>query len=249
MLILNISKAQTAMQLTGMDCNGVMHDLYADLDAGKAVLIHFFMPNCSSCPPSAKRIQIMANNILASHPGMITAYALPYNNSTTCSYTSSWVSTNALSLYAPFDTGATQVAHYGGFGMPTVVLLGGADHRVMFSTQSFSTSDTTIMRDSIMAMLNSATGLNDLPNTVSSFEVFPNPANEYVNINLSLKESSTILMDITDINGKQVAVILDEKQSGLIKKQFNTSLFSNGNYFIRLSVNGKIVTQKLTIAH
>ena len=249
MLILNISKAQTAMQLRGMDCNGVMHDLYADLDAGKAVLIHFFMPNCSSCPPPAKKIQIMANNILTMHPGMITAYAIPFNNTTTCSYTSSWVSTNGLSLYAPFDSGAVQVAHYGGFGMPTVVLLGGADHRVMFSTQSFSTSDTTIMRDSIMAMLNTATGINDLPNTVSSFEVFPNPASENVNINLSLKETSTILMDITDLNGKQVAVILDEKQSGLIKKQFNISQLSNGNYFVRLSVNGKVVSQKLTVAH
>ena len=249
MFLMNITKAQTAMQLSGMDCNGNMHDLYADLNAGKAVLIHFFMPNCSACPPGAQRIQLMANHILATHPGMITAYAMPFNNSTSCTYTSSWVSTNGLSLYAPFDSGAVQVAHYGGFGMPTVVLLGGADHRVMFSTQSFSTSDTTIMRDSILAMLSTATGINDLPSAVTSFNVFPNPANDLININLNLKESSSVLIDVADITGKQIAVILDEKQSGLIKKQFTTSQLQNGNYLVRLNVNGKSVTQKLTIAH
>jgi hypothetical protein len=43
------------------------------------------MPNCASCPPPAQKIQTMANNILANHPGVITAYAMPFNNTTTCS--------------------------------------------------------------------------------------------------------------------------------------------------------------------
>lgn len=72
------------MQLSGVDCNANTHDLLADLDAGKAVILHFFMQNCGSCPPPAKKIQAMANNILAMHPGMITAYAMPFNNTTTC---------------------------------------------------------------------------------------------------------------------------------------------------------------------
>ncbi|MCX6199627.1 MAG: hypothetical protein NTY88_10480 [Bacteroidetes bacterium] len=80
----SISKSQTVMQLSGVDCNANTHDLLADLDAGKAVILHFFMQNCGSCPPPAKKIQAMANNILAMHPGMITAYAMPFNNTTTC---------------------------------------------------------------------------------------------------------------------------------------------------------------------
>ena len=165
-LIFSKSFAQTtAMQLTGPDCNGNNHDLFADLDAGKAVILHFFMANCGSCPPPAKNIQAMANNILANHPSKITAYAMPFTNATTCAYTSNWCSSNGLSLYMPYDSGATQVAHYGGFGMPTVVLLGGAgSHRVMFSTLSFSTSDTTTMRDSILRLIGAMpTGHNELP--------------------------------------------------------------------------------------
>ncbi|MEO5572814.1 MAG: T9SS type A sorting domain-containing protein [Bacteroidia bacterium] len=251
MFVLTISKAQTtAMPFNGLDCNGNSVDLFADLDAGKAVILHFYMPSCGSCPPPAQKIQAMANKIDATYPGMVKGYAFPFQNTTTCSYSSSWVSTNNLSaLYAPMDSGAAQVAHYGGFGMPTVVLLGGTDHRVMFSTLSFSTSDTTVMRDSILALLNT-TGIADLPNSVSAFNIYPNPASGVIAITIELKESAHLLIEITDITGKQVAVITDEKQSpGLLIKQFNTLLLSNGNYLVRLSVNGKTTTQKLTVAH
>ncbi|MEO8149145.1 MAG: T9SS type A sorting domain-containing protein [Bacteroidia bacterium] len=251
MFVITISKAQTtAMQLTGMDCNGNMHDLYADLDAGKVVLLHFFMPNCNSCPPPAQKIQAMANKIMSTHPGMVTGYAMPFQNTTTCAYTANWCNVSGLSLYAPFDSGATQVAYYGGFGMPTVVLLGGTDHRVMFSTLSFATSDTTIMRDSILAYLNSSTGINDLPKSVSSFNVYPNPASDVIAVNIELKETSDLLVEIIDITGKQVAVIMDEKQiKGAVNKQFNTANLSNGNYLVRLNINGKTTTQKLNIVH
>ncbi|MDO9187093.1 MAG: T9SS type A sorting domain-containing protein [Bacteroidia bacterium] len=250
MFVITISKAQTAMQFSGVDCNSNPVDLFADLDAGKAVILHFYMPSCGSCPPPAQKIQAMANKINAMYPGMVKGYAFPFQNSTTCTYSSSWVSSNSLStLYAPMDSGATQVAYYGGFGMPTVVLLGGTDHRVMFSTQSFSTSDTTIMRDSILNLLNGSTGIEGLTNTVSSFSMFPNPATDNVSINLDLKETSNLLISVTDITGKQVTIILEEKQNGNVTKQFSTALLPNGNYFIRVQVNGNTTTQKLTINH
>ena len=250
MFVLTISKAQTVVQIAGNDCNGTAHDLFADLDAGKAVILHFFM-TCAACPPPAQKIQAMANHILASHPGSITAYALAYTKSYSCSTVANWVASNGLPLYAPFDSGAAQVAHYGGFGMPTVVLLGGAapNRRVMFSTLSFSTSDTTIMRDSILALLNSTTGMNELPNAVSSFSVYPNPASDNVTIDLELKEASNLLIDVADISGKQVAIISEEKLSGTIKKQFSTALLPNGNYVVRIAVNNKMATRKLSVIH
>ncbi len=250
MFVATISKAQTtAMNFNKMDCNGNQHNLFADLDAGNVVILHFFMPNCGSCPPPAQKIQKMANNVMKTHPGKIKAYALPYNNSTTCSYSATWVSSNGLSLYAPLDSGAAQVAYYGGFGMPTVVVLGGKDHKILFSTQSFSTSDTTDIRDAILASLNSNTGIAELPSAVKTFSVFPNPASENVSINFDLNETSTVLIDITDITGKQVAIIMNEKQNGVVTKQFNTAALPNGNYFVRLQTNGKTITQKLNIAH
>ena len=39
------SIAQTVSQISGPDCNGKNHDLYQEFDAGKAVILHFFLPN------------------------------------------------------------------------------------------------------------------------------------------------------------------------------------------------------------
>ena len=253
MSIITVAKAQTAMQFSGLDCSGNAVDLFADLDAGKAVILHFYMPSCGSCPPPAQKIQAMANHINAAHPGSVKGYAFPYQNTTACSYSSTWVTSNSLSaLYAPMDSGAAQVAYYGGFGMPTVVLLGGLDHRTMFKTLSFNTSDTTKMRDSILTMLGfppSTAAINEPNQPLPEFNVFPNPSNDQVSINYNLKESSDLQISINDINGKQVAFISGENESGSITKQFSTAKLPDGNYFIRLIVNGKTSTQNLTIAH
>lgn len=249
MFVITTSKAQTALQISGPDCNGVPHDLYADLDAGKASVVFFFMPNCASCPPPAQAIQAMANNIMATYPGKVTGYAMPFNNTTPCSGVSLWVNLSGVPFYAPYDSGATPVAYYGGFGMPTVVLLGGSDHRVVFSTQNFIESDTTIMRDSILALFNAPTTVADLKSDALGFSVFPNPANDNVTINFTLNEISNVKADITDINGKQVANILNEKLNGAFSKQYNTSALPNGNYFVRLTIDNKESIQKLTIKH
>jgi hypothetical protein len=58
MFVMTISKAQTTgMQFSGKDCNGNPVDLFADLDAGKIVILHFFMPSCGSCPPPWNDLQ------------------------------------------------------------------------------------------------------------------------------------------------------------------------------------------------
>jgi hypothetical protein len=130
-LVANFGKAQvSAMDFNKNDCYGLSHHLFDDLDSGKAVLLHFFMPNCGMCPPPAQALQKMANGVNAVYPGLVIGYAFPFNNTTTCSYANSWVSNNHVGLYTAMDSGAVQVANYGGFGMPTVVLLGGLDHRV-----------------------------------------------------------------------------------------------------------------------
>lgn len=241
------TKAQTtAMQINGMDCNGVPHDLLAELDAGKAVLLHFFMPNCTACPPPALAIQAMANNIMTTYPGRITGYALPFQNSTTCEYTSSWVTSSGLPLYAPYDSGAIQVAYYGGFGMPTVVLLGGKDHQILFSTLSFSMSDTTILREKILDLFNT-TGVEELPTGISSFKVLPNPASDILSVQLDINQPSAMKLEITDITGKQVAPIYTGEVIGVTALQYDISAIPSGNYFVKVQLQGKTLSRKLNI--
>ena len=240
----------TAMDFNTTDCNGNATSLFADLDAGKAVVLFYFMPNCGSCPPPAQKIQAMANNINAAHPGKVKAYAFPFNNTTACSYSQTWVSSNNLSMYAPMDSGAAAVAHYGGFGMPTVVLVGGSNHRVMFSTLSFSTSDTTTMRDSILALIGAPTGVDEISNEISSLSVYPNPTPGMVTIAVALKTQSSLIIDVVDITGKRVALVSEDKNAaGSIRRTFNTAALANGIYNIRINANGRIVNRKLNVVH
>lgn len=251
LLAFTSSRAQTtALNFNKLDCNGTPANLFNDLDAGKAVILFYFMPSCGSCPPPAQKIQAMANNINAMHPGMVKAYAFPFNNTTACSYSQTWVTSNSLPLYAPMDSGATAVAHYGGFGMPTVVLVGGSNHRVMFSTLSFSTSDTTTMRDSIMALIGAPTGINEIPGNISKLSVYPNPVSNKVTVSIDLKEQCDLTIDIVDITGKQIAIISrDKNATGSVNRTYNTDALANGLYTIRINAGGKLVNRKLNVAH
>nr|MBP6315130.1 T9SS type A sorting domain-containing protein [Chitinophagaceae bacterium] len=249
-LLSTLSKAQTAMQLSGLDCNNVNHDLFAELDAGKAVVVYFFMDNCNVCPPPATNIQKMVNNILVNYPGMVTAYALPYNNVPTCAQTAAWVTSNSLYLYAPYDSGAVQVAHYGGFGMPTVVLLGGSDHRTLFKTKAYLDSDTTIMRDSILALF--AAGPSSLTNYLNAndISIFPNPSSNATGISVSLLKTTNLSMELCDINGKTIETICQiQNASGCIVQQLSTAAYTSGHYLIKINTNGKIYFRKLEISH
>jgi len=82
-----------------------------------------------------------------------------------------------------------------------------------------------------------------------NFKVFPNPAKDWINIHFDLESESHLVLDIIDIKGQKVAQILNEKQSGTVNSQFNTEQLPNGNYFVRLQVDGKITTQKLSVTH
>ena len=245
---LTLNAQTNATQFSGLDCNGNNVDVFADLNAGKAVVLFFFMPNCGSCPPPATKVQTMANNVMNTYPGMVKGYAFPYNNSATCSTAQAWVTNNNLNFYAPIDSGAAQVAYYGGFGMPTVVLLGGLDHRVMFVTQSFVTSDTTTMRDSILNLF--ATGVNTLPAAISSVNTFPNPANSSVTAEINLLKSSTVTMQVVNVLGEVTeTVYTGETPAGTLRKEISTAAYAEGNYFLRITSDGEVTNQSFTVVH
>lgn len=252
LLTISVTKAQTtAANFIKKDCNGNMHNLFEDLDAGKIVLLHFFMPNCGSCPPPAQKIQAMAKNVMKSYPGSIIGYAVPFNNSTTCTYASTWVTSNSLNLYTPLDSGADMVSYYGGFGMPTVVMLGGKDHRILFSTLSFSTEDTTTMRDTALSFLKRTTGIAALEqNNALSLTLSPNPAKDKIHFEMEIVKASNVSIDVLNVLGDVVTSVYNGKVgAGLMKSEFDTNQYKDGVYFLKVSVDQQSRNLKFIINH
>lgn len=95
----------------------------------------------------------------------------------------------------------------------------------------------------------SANSIREASKYISNFIIYPNPSNDLLNVCFEVKKANNIVLDIIDNTGKQVAIIMNEKQSGVLTKQFNTTSLPNGVYFVRINVNGKTATQKLSVAH
>jgi hypothetical protein len=246
------SKAQmTAMDFTMVDCNSSgTHNLFSDLNSGKVVIIEYFMISCGSCIVAGQALESMKSNLLSQYPGKVKSYAFGFNNTYSCSAIVNWVNTNGFTSI-PSDSGAVQVAYYGGMGMPTIIIAAGTNHQLLGSPYvGFNNSDTTQMATNIRTFLNSQVSIKENTQSIKNLSVYPNPANGQINVSFSLLKNSEVTMELIDITGRKIANLVSEKMSaGIISKTFNTSSFQEGNYFLKINSSGIISQQKISIIH
>jgi hypothetical protein len=251
-----VSFAQsTAMNFNRKDCNGVQRHLFADLDSGKAVILEYFMINCAPCPSAGTKLESMKNQLLTQYPGKIVSYAIAYNNTYTQAQVKNWVSSNGFNMI-PMDSGAAQVAYYGGMGMPTIVIAGGkTTHSVLGSPYiGFNNSDTTQMAADIRALLGtpsntgSTVGLKENSDNVKAFEVFPNPVEKELSVTLNFSERHEYTIAMFDLSGKQVK-LLDRGNTDSLTRTFTVTEMAGGNYFIRVTSGQIVLNRKITILH
>ncbi|MEO6694157.1 MAG: choice-of-anchor B family protein [Ignavibacteria bacterium] len=79
----------------------------------------------------------------------------------------------------------------------------------------------------------------EIPDSYSLNQNYPNPYNPTTNIKFSLKDNSNVSLKIFDIQGKEVAEILnDRRDGGNYEVEFNADNFnlSSGTYFYTLNV-------------
>ena len=87
------------------------------------------------------------------------------------------------------------------------------------------------------------------PTDFSLGQNFPNPFNPVTTIDYLIPELSQVNLAVYDINGKQVALLVNEmKAGGEYQAVFDGSVFPSGIYFYILKTgNGLIFTKKLTL--
>lgn len=244
-----ISNAQTtAMNFTMNDCDGQMHTLFEELDQNNVVILEFFMVNCSPCISAGNKLKVLHNNLESQFPGHVKSYALGYTNSYTCTQVSDWVTTNNFNS-TPFDSGAAQVAYYGGFGMPTIAVVGGSNHDVLFVNVGFSTSDTTAIGTAIRNYFASnPLSVNEFPETNSSFSTFPNPAENELSFSLNLIENSDVTIQLYSLSGQLIKNVFNKKvQAGKLEEKLNTVSLTSGVYILQATVNGSSMQRKFSI--
>jgi hypothetical protein len=88
----------------------------------------------------------------------------------------------------------------------------------------------------------------ELPKEVSLSQNFPNPFNPTTTIRFALPESSRARLQVYDILGRRVAVLVDGlRTAGFHQVSFDASRFASGVYLYRLEAGGKVFTKKMML--
>jgi hypothetical protein len=87
-------------------------------------------------------------------------------------------------------------------------------------------------------------------NESNKIEVYPNPVQDIYSVKLNIQESGDLEIATYDLQGRKVRDVLQGKVSkGESLFTFNKNGLANGTYFLRTSVNKKIISnEKIIIA-
>lgn len=177
LLAIGANAQTTALDFTAADCDGMQHQLFADLDAGNAVIIDLVMMGCSPCVVASHAItdDVIPNT---NDPDRVRFYSIGYTNSITCAQMNSWKNTNAFT-HMVFAGMSAQTTYYGGMGMPTIIVLGGgSEHGVFYNEQGYGASDNPALIAAINDALAGVNGISERHST--AFTVSPDPADERI---------------------------------------------------------------------
>ena len=130
------------------------------------------------------------------------------------------------------------VVEYGEFNNPSPLYSGGQ----WFA--GFNGSPAAIIRFQITEAMEVNAPVLDVAN---KFEVTPNPASDFVRINLELVEvAERAAISLTNLNG----VLIDQKVYSNLQQEtttFDVSALAAGNYFVRLITDAGVRVEKITI--
>jgi hypothetical protein len=96
-------------------------------------------------------------------------------------------------------------------------------------------------------------GIQDLPNTITNFQLYqnyPNPFNPTTRIRYSVKTKSLVSLKVYNILGEEAAVLLNEERNpGEYELNFNAVKYNlaSGVYFYRLTAGGFTLVKKMVL--
>lgn len=89
---------------------------------------------------------------------------------------------------------------------------------------------------------------NEVPAAFSLEQNFPNPFNPVTQINFSLSKSGFIMLQVTDITGREVTRLIEDSYApGTYRIDFDASRFTSGVYFYRLQTAEFTQTKKMIL--
>lgn len=89
---------------------------------------------------------------------------------------------------------------------------------------------------------------DNYPKTFNLSQNYPNPFNPVTTIDYALKVNGKVRLSVYDLQGKEVAVLVDDIQSaGNHKIQFDGKKLTSGVYLYKLQTEEQVFTRKMTL--
>jgi len=239
----------TATDFTANDCNGNAHHLFADLDAGKVVILVWVMP-CSSCIGPSQTAYNIAQTYSSTYPGKIQYFLCDDYANTSCSVLNGWADNSGIGQNrTSFSNSAIDMLDYGSAGMPKIVIVAGANHQVFFNEINSAAGNATAIQSALDQAIISS-GLNEPVKNDLQIMLSPNPANFEMNVSFNLNKTTDVVFQILNINGS-VAKTYDvlKNQSGKISYDLKVNNLANGNYLLKSLIDGKATFTRFSIVH
>lgn len=227
---------QTAVNFNCNDCASTPHDLFAELDAGKVIVLCWTMP-CGACTGPALTTHNVVQSYQSSNPNTVYMYLCDDYANTSCSSLNSWKNTNGLTNAITFSNASINMLDYGSTGMPKIVVIGGTNHTVYYNVNN--TVNATNLQNAINSALN-ATGINAPNSTISSLNISPNPVVNNAEIKFSLAASTQMDVELYNLQGQKLENIFSGKlSSGENRLNMNLAGYAEGMYLVKFSEGDK----------
>ena len=238
----------TATDFLVNDCDGKEHQLFAELNAGKVIVICWVMP-CGLCITPGQNASAAVQSFAMSHPQRVKLYVVDDYANTSCGTVKTWSSQNNILGDAFFSDAKIKMTDYGTNGMPKTVVLGGHGHEVFFNTNG--AAGLSDIQNAITAAI-AVADVNDIPATQNLLKVTPNPAAQNasatLNFNLSNTCDASFSIQIFDLSGSLIKEIKPGPQNaGACALPLDLSGLAAGLYQIRILANAEVLNARLLI--
>lgn len=235
-----VNAQTTAADFQKVDCAGVNHHLFAELDSGYVVLMDFIMFDCSPCVTATNALKTIHAQFELSHPGKVRFYSMGFLNYMSCPQMNNWKTQNNYT-HTMFSGETSQVAYYGGMGMPTTVILGGGTaHKVYYNHQGYSTAENTPIINAInLAISESGTSGAGDPVADDAIRVFPNPFD--ASLTIALQTSRATHLVLSDLTGREIR---RQDISGSAAFTLPADLLEPGFYVVSVWENNRLIGRR-----